>query len=70
VNTVAKLTIHDRDLIHELRNERNKHIANRDRYLKLSELENTKAMTLNNSAIAIKFDVAESTIRRVLSNNV
>jgi hypothetical protein len=67
---MAKLTVWDKDMIHELRNEHLKHLANRDRYLKLSEIENTKAMTLNNSAIAIKFDVAESTIRRVLSNNV
>jgi hypothetical protein len=66
----AKLTVNDKDLIHGLYDLRMKHqiLADGCDIQKQVHLKTVKS--LSNSAIAIKFDVAESTIRRVLSNNV
>jgi hypothetical protein len=70
MKTPVVLTVQDRDLIHLLKDEKVMHMekakyheAEMEAHLKIAKL-------LNNASLAEKFDVAESTIRRVLCNNV
>jgi len=66
----VKLSRHDIDLLWELKHERTLHIDRRDHYKELANVENLRAKSLGNRALAEKFDVTETTIRRIFSNGV
>jgi hypothetical protein len=70
MKTPVALTVHDRDLIHLLKEEKVMHEEKAEYHEKEKKAHLKIAKLLNNASLAKKFDVAESTIRRVLSNNV